>query len=264
MTIAHVDLRIPGGTLVLGKLPRVAGTLSSASSDSAKFSTGFPSDAVEMRLDEIGEAQDWLEQGRGIEARGFPVILTIRSNSEGGKWNGSEAARLKLYETALDNLSCVDVELRSEIATSVSKRASRLGKTCIVSYHDFERTPPVAELQTILSGTQNFASVIKVATMIRGEEDAATLRELLGERWQVPLCVMGMGPLGAQTRVSLAIAGSCLTYGYLDKPAAPGQPSAADLVARLRAQLPEYDEDCLQRRRTRERLESSRLASIKS
>jgi 3-dehydroquinate dehydratase len=28
--------------------------------------------------------------------------------------------------------------------------------------------------------------------------------------------------------------GSCLTYGYLDKPTAPGQMSAAELVRRLR------------------------------
>jgi 3-dehydroquinate dehydratase-1 len=38
---------------------------------------------------------------------------------------------------------------------------------------------------------------------------------------------MGVGPHAAQSRSVLAGLGSRLVYGYLDQPAAPGQPSAA-------------------------------------
>ena len=74
--------------------------------------------------------------------------------------------------------------------------------------------------------------------MAKREEDVEILRQLLKGRWKVPLCVMGMGEFGAQTRVSLAVAGSCLVYGYLDKPMAPGQMAAAELVRQLRTTLP--------------------------
>jgi 3-dehydroquinate dehydratase type I len=72
--------------------------------------------------------------------------------------------------------------------------------------------------------------------MIQREEDVATLRQLLARKWPVPLCVIGMGARGAATRVEFAKLGSCLTYGYLDAPSAPGQPSAAELVALMRSQ----------------------------
>ena len=39
---------------------------------------------------------------------------------------------------------------------------------------------------------------------------------------------------GAAARVRLARAGSCLTYGYVDRPAAPGQPSCRELARKLR------------------------------
>ena len=54
------------------------------------------------------------------------------------------------------------------------------------------------------------------------------------ESHQTPLALMGMGVEGLETRLTLPPAGSKLTYGYLDKPAAPGQPSCKALAQRLR------------------------------
>jgi 3-dehydroquinate dehydratase-1 len=258
----QAELRVSGGALALGGLPRVVGTISSDWREAARSSPEVPSDIVEIRLDEIGETPDWLERCRAIEAEGFPVLLTIRLSAEGGKWQGSEQERLNQYERALDNLSSVDVEFRSEIAIAVSRRAKELGKVCIVSYHDFERTPPLTELQNVLSNAQEIASVVKLATMITDDLDVQTLRDLLRGPWKVPVCVMGMGPLGAPTRVAFVTLGSCLTYGYLDKPVAPGQPSAVELVSQLRAILPAYDEDRLLRRRALKGVASG-LASAK-
>jgi 3-dehydroquinate dehydratase len=57
-----------------------------------------------------------------------------------------------------------------------------------------------------------------------------------------------MGALGKQTRTAFPKLGSCLTYGYLDKPAAPGQLAAAALVRRLKKLLPGYNVARRQRR----------------
>ena len=70
--------------------------------------------------------------------------------------------------------------------------------------------------------------------MARSEADLETLRTLLLSDWQTPLCVIGMGDLGASTRISFAKMGSCLTYGYLDRPMAPGQISAAALAEKIK------------------------------
>jgi 3-dehydroquinate dehydratase len=43
-----------------------------------------------------------------------------------------------------------------------------------------------------------------------------------------------MGDAWKQTRIAFPKLGSCLAYGYLDKPTAPGQVSAAELVRQLR------------------------------
>jgi 3-dehydroquinate dehydratase I len=234
-------------------LPLVVGTLSAAKWELLRSPSQVPCDIVEVRLDVIGWSGDWLESCRSVEASGLPVLLTIRHQNEGGKWGGPDAARLELYQWALPQVSAVDVELRSDIARPLMEQARRLGKIGILSFHDFERTPPATELRAVLAEAQEYAAVAKITTMVRDEADLDTLRTLLAVQWKVPVCVMGMGPLGANARVSLAALGSCLIYGYLDAPAAPGQLSAAELVWGLRAVVQGYD----QRRKALERLGGS-------
>jgi 3-dehydroquinate dehydratase-1 len=236
------------GALTLGPIPRVVGTLSSLPDHPTAIGNHVASDLVELRIDQMPPDSDWLAVGREFEAAGVPVIVTPRAQSEGGKWSGPETERLALYRQAVQHLSAVDVELRSPIAAEVFRAAQQRGKTCILSYHDFEKTPGLAELESVISKAEHAASVVKVTTMVRVEADIENLRGLLATKRRVPLCVMGMGALGTPTRVAFPALGSCLTYGYLDRPSAPGQLSAAELVRQLRAQLPEYDRDYLARK----------------
>jgi 3-dehydroquinate dehydratase type I len=209
--------------------PLVAGVLSS-------LDGSFPlaGDIVEVRLDRTGRPPDWLDRCKAIEARGKPVLLTVRLHSEGGEWPDDDEARLRIYEEGLSALAAVDVELGSVICPAVTRQAEKLGRVCLVSHHDFKKTPTLAELESIVERAQQNGAVAKVATMIRNEADVDILRALLGRRGNRPLCVIGMGEAWKQTRVSFPKLGSCLTYGYLDKPTAPGQVSAAELVRQLR------------------------------
>src|SRR5437667_2749995 len=72
----NAAFKIPGKTLMAGEVPRVVGVLSSIPETIP--ASGFPSDLVEIRLDALSLQSDWLECGRAIQARGWPVILTIR------------------------------------------------------------------------------------------------------------------------------------------------------------------------------------------
>lgn len=217
---------------MLGVAPKVVGTISQR--DTLLKPSAFPCDIVEVRLDLLGaDTPAWPEQIRNIESRGFPVIVTVRLASEGGKWAQPDDARLPLFETALQNATAVDVECRSPLMKKVSALACRYQRPLIISYHDFEKTPPLAELQQVIRTAANYGTVVKIATLTKTEDDVATLRALFAEQCSASVCLLGMGPLGPRTRVEFPRLGSCLTYGYLDVPIAPGQSSARDLKAQL-------------------------------
>jgi 3-dehydroquinate dehydratase I len=224
------------GKCMLGNVPRVVGTVSQAETLAhLAAAASHDCDIVEIRLDLIGpNTPQWLEHARSIEAQGVPVIVTVRLTEEGGQWNQADNTRLPFFETALRDLTAVDVELRSPILKPVSELAARCHRSLIVSYHDFKKTPPLDELKKVMATAADFGSVVKIVTFTKTEEDVSILRTLLHEKRTTALCVMGMGPLGPQTRVKFPKLGSCLAYGYLDAPVAPNQVSAHELVQLLR------------------------------
>ena len=224
------------GSLILGLAPQVVGTVCQAGT-LARLAVGVERvcDIVEVRLDLIGAATpQWLDQAKAIEAQGFPVVVTIRLASEGGQWAQPDAERLPLFEAALENLSAADIELRSPLLSEVSALARRHKRALIISYHDFARTPPAGELRQIIWKAASHGSIVKIATITQTETDVATLRDLLTEKFSASLCLLGMGPLGPRTRAEFPKLGSCLTYGYIDAPVAPGQVSARELMQQLR------------------------------
>jgi 3-dehydroquinate dehydratase I len=227
--------RAAGGTLGVGRVPRVVGTLSSFD-----YRGEFLCDIVEVRLDRTGQPSDWIERCKAIESAGKPVLLTARLASEGGFWSTDDPRRLDVYKEALRELAAVDVELGSVICRAVAEEAARLEKTCVISFHDFQKTPSFPDLCSLVEEAQKIGSIAKISTMITQPGDAAILESLLKRPWAKPLCVIGMGEAWARTRVEFAALGSCLTYGYLDGSAAPGQWHAAELRRQLRAAVPAY------------------------
>ena len=217
---------------MVGETPRVVGTISTRAA--LEGTRDFPCDIVEVRLDKIGDARHWLEGCEAIEHKGKPVLLTVRSAREGGDWRGSDDELRRLLLAALHRLAAVDIEMASPLASEIAGEAARLGKGCVLSHHDFARTPSAAEIESIIARSEKLGGVTKIATMVNGEEDAARLRALLrGPRGQ-PLCVIGMGASWTALRVELGRLGSCLAYGYLDSSAAPGQLAAEALMTALR------------------------------
>lgn len=220
------------GNSMLGAAPRVVGTISQADT-LVRLAAGEPRgcDILELRLDLMGG--DTIRH-LALASKLEPVIATIRLTNEGGQWIQPDEARLPLFDAALRHCTAADIEFRSPLLEKVSVLACRHQKALVVSYHDFEQTPPLAELRRVMITAANYGTVVKIATLTRTEEDVATLRSLFSENCSAALCVLGMGPLGPQARVELARLGSCFTYGYLDQPVAPGQPAVRDLVQQLR------------------------------
>ena len=176
-----------------------------------------------------------------LEASGTPVILTIRSAAQGGRFAGTDAARLAAFTAAIagGHASWVDIENDATIVDEVAAAvAARAGAQLIVSHHDFARTPPLDALLAIVDRCHAIAGrrSRRSRPRCRREDDGDTLLELLARRPD-RTCVIGMGA-SADLRIELAARGSLLAYGYLERATAPGQMSAAETHQRLLAASP--------------------------
>lgn len=223
--------------LQLGRVPRIVGTIITAEylRGWSERPVPLPCDLVELRLDGFPEFGDWLRIGKQIEQQGTPVFVTVRLKAEGGKWGEGDLERWPLLEPAIRSLSGVDVELRSGLAQRVAELCGQLGKLAIFSFHDFERTPAREELESLLSSAERLGGIGKIAATANEQGDVELLRSMLQRRSARPICIIGMGALGRETRLSFPLEGSCFTYGYLDTPGAPGQYSAEELTEHFAA-----------------------------
>jgi 3-dehydroquinate dehydratase-1 len=231
------------GGLELGRVPRVAAVLTDVEVlRDAEAARAF-ADLFELRVDmfEPPEPRHAADVCRSARAAGVPLVATVRSRAEGGRAALSDDRRRALYEAVLPFVDAVDVELRAPIRDAIVGLAHRAGKVALVSFHDFARTPPDSELQSILAEAACAgADVVKVATNVAGGADLERLLRLLIDHVAPPRIVIGMGPHGAASRVLFPLFGSRITYGFLHQAAAPGQLSLAELVGELERYVPEF------------------------
>jgi len=170
----------------------------------------------------------------------LPVIATARDPKEGGLNKLSLTQRQQLLESALPWVSMIDVELCSaKEFSSLIARAREVQRSLILSYHNFHKTPSLAELQELATRAHNLgATIFKVATMTQSEEELQRLLEFQQLSHPLPVAAMGMGLLGKKSRPLLAAAGSALVYGYLYEPLTtmptPAQWSSKKLAKRIK------------------------------
>ncbi len=215
----------------------MAGVVSSAASLSRYAAGARPDcDLAEFRVDLFGVgAPGWREAADALRAAGVPVLLTARDVREGGRWTAGDDARASLYREMAGRVDAVDGELAGPGFSSLVSMAREHGLPLIGSHHDFNGLPADDVLRRLVrDGAAAGATIVKVAAVLADEVELARFERLLSEPAPVPLALVGMGPLGPRSRVQLARAGSCLTYGYVDEPTAPGQSSAAELMAALK------------------------------
>lgn len=226
-----------------GLIPLVVGVVSTPEGlEKAAATDAWPCDIVEIRLDLIGDdVSDWPVAALRLTKAGAGTLLTVRHQNEGGRWNRDEHARLDAYIQGIPHVTGIDIELSASILPDVMALA-RDRITTLGSFHNFRATPSLPELEILAQkGHEAGVDVVKMAAFASGEDDVARMEQWLGHNTTGPaLCALAMGPLGPASRIRLPLAGSCLSYGYLDKPTVNGQPSAADIRAHLLENHEEY------------------------
>jgi len=197
-------------------------------------------DVAEVRIDRFAstEPADVVEQVLRIGAvSGVPTLATIRSAAEGGRWKGSEQERAELFVAAVAVADGVDVELLAvDVVEVVVALAHASGVVLVGSMHDFEGTPALDELEVVVvAGRAAGVEMVKVATTANTAADLAVLEQLTERHQADGVIVLGMGELGAESRVRLPGLGSRLAFALAPgQEAVSGQMTVAETAARLR------------------------------
>ena len=190
-------------------------------------------DLIELRMDMADEPLSQLSSYDGE----LPLLVTNRPAWEGGE--ADDDGRLTALEAAVtdDAVAAVDVELKSAregAADSVIETARDHDVRVIVSAHDFERTPPMGELQETLRTACEFGDVGKLAVTADSPDDVLDL--LVATRAATveggTVATMAMGEAGRHSRAVAPLYGSRIGYAPVD-PAdatAPGQYDLATLA----------------------------------
>jgi 3-dehydroquinate dehydratase I len=199
-------------------------------------------DIVEWRVDHFRDFQDVIGTGNALRRAlaGLPLLFTRRSVAEGGKAVPiSEKRVVELYGEvcAAGFADLIDYEMALPETKAVRDASRRHGVGLVCSFHDFERTPPLAELVARYRRAQELGGdVAKVSVMARGPQDALTLLAATmqaSETLELPLIGVSMGPHGALSRMIGFAFGSALTFGVAAGASAPGQMPIGELRAAI-------------------------------
>lgn len=200
-------------------------------------------DVAELRLDLFPDQDpafllDYVHE----VAEAVPTLLTIRASSEGGKFTGSEDARLRMYTGLIPLVHAVDVELSAGIAADVLAEAKQSDRLSILSFHDFTRTPEENDLSLLVRRALELSNkaIFKVATKVQSDTDVRTLSWFLANHVDTSLIALGMGEHGVKTRIFFPALGSLATYAAFGDATAPGQLGLEETASLLQKFYPGY------------------------
>jgi 3-dehydroquinate dehydratase I len=186
-------------------------------------------DLFEVRIDLIGDK--WTEVARQLKK---PWIACNRMVEEGGKWDGNEARRIERLLQAIElGANIIDIEYNAKnvenIIRLIKKRAD-----CLLSFHDFQKTPSFDVLKQIVNKELKAgADICKVVTTAQTFEDNLAVMRLFSEFPDVKIVAFTMGTQGFISRVMAPLIGAYFTYGAVQKgvESAPGQLPVSDMLA---------------------------------
>jgi 3-dehydroquinate dehydratase-1 len=214
------------------KRPRVVGVIASRADLGRALGMRKPPDLFELRLDHLAGIVDELENK--VSRLRAPLIITARHPQEGGANNLSLLRRRDLLTRFLPQADYVDVELRAASALrSLLILARQKGVRRIISFHNFKSTPtPRVLMAKVRAAKACGANIFKIATRTDTPIELTHLLDFVTTKSvNFSVSAMGIGRLGAISRVLLARAGSALVYASVAGTNIEGQLSLEQLRA---------------------------------
>lgn len=187
-------------------------------------------DLLELRLDYMDSPGN-LQRVRDVTD--LPLIATNRSRDQGGLSSSPEADRLAILLKACDvGFNYVDLELTTDSINDVAEEVKAHGARLIISYHDFNGTPPFKDLNKIMHEELSLgADVCKIVGTSKSLHDSLTYLNFLDANTDGKLVCFGMGEHGVISRVLSPLFGGMFTFASVRAglESAPGQLTIADL-----------------------------------
>jgi 3-dehydroquinate dehydratase I len=212
--------------------PRVVGVITSPAELDFAVRMNQPPDLFELRLDRLVRVIDRLENK--ITRLRAPLVVTARHPMEGGANRLSPQQRYDLLARFISRVRYIDVELRSApVFISLLRLARRKNVRRIISVHHLKSTPSPSRLRAQARAAKTYgADFFKVATRTDTPAQLARLIDFAAaEDVDIAVSAMGIGKLGATSRVLLACCGSALVYVSLGRSDIEGQMSLDQLRA---------------------------------
>lgn len=178
----------------------------------------------EVRLDRLKFSDSDLER-LFTSGKTVATFRPVEGMDNGKRINILKAA-IKYGASYID----IEVENNDSYKNELKEAAAISGCKTIVSYHDYEKTPVMRELEQLITWCfEDGADLAKIACQANSMSDAARLLSLysLGK----PVISIGMGKEGKITRIAAPLLGAPFTYASLDaaRETAPGQIDSATL-----------------------------------
>ncbi len=187
--------------------------------------------AEESQVDFVEVRLDCLEKNVKLSdltaQHSVPLIATDKSQKK-------EADRQEfLLHAALSGFRYVDAELSTPKLQNFVTEAKSRGAKCVVSFHDYTKTPSIPDLNRILEREiSSGADVCKIVTTANKMEDNLTLLQFLQAApvRKKPVC-FAMGALGKVSRLLSPLCGGFFTFAALERGSetAPGQMTVTEM-----------------------------------
>ncbi len=201
---------------------------------------GKPPDFFELRLDRLvcppsrdsGAASALDRLDNKVSKLRAPLIITARHPLEGGANRLSALQRHNLLARFLSRARYIDVELRSApLLRSLLRLARKQNTRRIISVHHLKSTPFPDRLRSQARAAKTYgADIFKVATRTDTPAQLTRLIDfVVSKNVDVAVSAMGIGKLGAASRVLLACCESALVYASLGRSDIEGQISLEQL-----------------------------------
>jgi 3-dehydroquinate dehydratase/shikimate dehydrogenase len=191
---------------------------------------------VELRLDWLRsdrERTKLLAALRRRPRKNVTLLATCRRILGGGRLAGGAEAEL-YWLTQAREAGCQWCDLEIETLRELPEQSARsypLPENILLSFHDFEKTPPLP--RRLVHARRGQADAFKVAAKVRTLKDSLRILQLARESKDV--VAVPMGEVGLPARLLALREGSALAYAPVAVATAPGQVSLQDFKKLYRA-----------------------------
>ena len=180
-------------------------------------------DLLEWRLDATAEP----DIEATLRQAPLPVIATVRSVEQGGRFAAGKAEQLRLILEAAES-GCAYLDWEFCPGEVLPAELYPIRNRVVLSYHNSDETPSDEKLVSLFREMAAIgAGVVKIVTRAQKREDNLRVLSLIGhgKRQDQKVAAFCLGPLGRISRVACLLVGGIFTFAALETgaEAAPGQ-----------------------------------------